>query len=124
MALPVSAAPSPAPAGGGDGTGAARAGVRPRLAAVGHDGRPPGRGLGYGPRLRAAALPGGQATVGTLLRDLLLPPRAGQQGAADHLPVRRAPEVRAGSAGAPGCSAATCPGTFPFRRRVVRRELP
>lgn len=79
MALPVSAAPSPAPAGGGggDGTGAAQAAVRPILAAAGHDGRPPGRGCGYGPRLRAAALPGGQATVCTLLRDLLLPPRAG-----------------------------------------------
>lgn len=81
VALPVSAAPSPAPAGGGggdgDGTGAAQAGVRPRLAAAGHDSRPRGRGCGYGPRLRAAALPGGQATVCTLLRDLLLPPRAG-----------------------------------------------
>lgn len=86
-------------AGGGDGTGAGRPQVRWRLAAAGHDGRRPGGGLGRRSRLRGAAFPGGQATVRALLWDLLLPPRAGQQGAADHLPVRRAPEVRAGSAG-------------------------
>ena len=104
-ALPVSAAPPPALAGGGDWTGAARARGWPRRAAAGHDGRRPGRGRGRGPRFRAAAFPGGQATVGPLLRDLLLPPRAGQQGAADHLRVRREPGGWEESAGAPGGSA-------------------
>lgn len=73
---------------------------RAAAGAAGHDDRQPGRGRRPGPRLRAAALPGGQTAVGALLRDLLLPHRAGQQGAADHLPVRRAPGGRAGAAGA------------------------
>ncbi|XP_047610765.1 UDP-N-acetylglucosamine/UDP-glucose/GDP-mannose transporter isoform X7 [Phacochoerus africanus] len=74
-------------AGGGDGTGAGRPQVWWRLAAAGHDGRRPGGGLGRRSRLRGAAFPGGQAAVRALLWDLLLPPRAGQQGAADHLPM-------------------------------------
>ena len=85
----------------------ARARGWPRRAAAGHDGRRPGRGRGCrrGPRFRAAAFQGGQASVGPLLRDLLLPPRADQQGVADHLPVRREPWGWEQSAGAPGCSA-------------------
>uniref|UniRef100_A0A5F7ZWD4 Solute carrier family 35 member D2 n=1 Tax=Macaca mulatta TaxID=9544 RepID=A0A5F7ZWD4_MACMU len=85
-ALPVPAAPSsPARPGGTSARpGLADGGVR---AAAGHDGRLPGRGRGRwrGARRGAAALAGGPAAVGALLRDLLLPHRAGQQGAADHL---------------------------------------
>ncbi|XP_023620790.1 UDP-N-acetylglucosamine/UDP-glucose/GDP-mannose transporter isoform X8 [Myotis lucifugus] len=44
-----------------------------------------GQWRGRGPRLRPAAPRDGPAAVGALLRDLLLPHRAGQQGAADHL---------------------------------------
>lgn len=67
-----------------------------------HDAPGRRRGHGRGPRLRSAALPGGPAAVGALLRDLLLPHGAGQQSAADHLRVRRAPGVRAGSRGPAG----------------------
>lgn len=102
-ALPVPAAPSsPARPGGTSARpGLADGGVR---AAAGNDGRLPGRGRGRwrGARRGAAALAGGPAAVGALLRDLLLPHRAGQQGAADHLRVRRGPGPGVcGSAGLP-----------------------
>lgn len=73
-ALPVPAAPSSRALGAG-----LRGWVRAGQAAEGRDG---------GARHSAAALSPGQAAVGALLRHMLVPHRAGQQGAADHIPVR------------------------------------